>query len=201
MSYTVAGLPVRGYRCTVELAPHGVGTEIRWSGRFTAPRLLAPPLRALLRRTVTRFANAAAAAASPPLDLDVQEGAAQAVRPTRDLHRVLPGRAPLSTRTWASTPPPPAGKGCHAAAGAVETHTAIPGSESHEKLQLLSVIGPSRSSNPRSPDDAGRRAYQARGWASRKKPPVGPSAGSVAAQTTPAALSTTGRAPMASAPG
>lgn len=65
MSYTVAGLPVRGYRCTVELAPHDGGTEIRWSGRFTAPRLLARPLRALLRRTVREFATAAAAAATP----------------------------------------------------------------------------------------------------------------------------------------
>ena len=61
MSYTVAGLPVRDYRCTVELAPHGGGTEIRWSGRFTAPRLLARPLRALLLRTVGQFAAAAAA--------------------------------------------------------------------------------------------------------------------------------------------
>ena len=65
MSYTVAGLPVRDYRCTVELAPLGNGTEIRWSGRFTAPRLLARPLRALLRRTVSGFATAAAAAAIP----------------------------------------------------------------------------------------------------------------------------------------
>jgi len=65
MSYTVAGLPVRDYRCTVELTPLGNGTEIRWSGRFTAPRLLAHPLRALLQRTVSRFATAAAAAASP----------------------------------------------------------------------------------------------------------------------------------------
>jgi hypothetical protein len=36
-------------RCTVELAPHGGGTEIRWSGRFTAPRLLGRRC-ALLRR-------------------------------------------------------------------------------------------------------------------------------------------------------
>ena len=35
MSYTVTGLPVRDYRCTVELAPVRGGTEIRWSGRFT----------------------------------------------------------------------------------------------------------------------------------------------------------------------
>src|SRR6476659_9179460 len=65
MRYTVAGLPVRDYRCTVELAPVRCGTEIRWSGRFTAPRLLAGPLRAMLRRTVRRFAAAAAAAAAP----------------------------------------------------------------------------------------------------------------------------------------
>ena len=65
MSYTVAGLPVRDYRCTVELAPIRGGTEIRWSGRFTAPRLLAGPLRAMLRRTVRRFAAATAAAAAP----------------------------------------------------------------------------------------------------------------------------------------
>ena len=63
MSYTVAGLPVRDYRCTVELAPGGDGTEIRWSGRFTAPRLLAGPLRALLSHTVRQFATAAATAA------------------------------------------------------------------------------------------------------------------------------------------
>jgi hypothetical protein len=43
--------------------------------------------------------------------------------------------------------------------------------------------------------------YHGRGRVSRKNPPVGPSAGSVAAQTTPVALSSTGRAPMASAPG
>src|SRR4051794_33742565 len=66
MSYSVAGLPVRDYRCTVELTPLGNGTEIRWSGRFTAPRLLARPLRALLRRTVSGFATAAAAAATRP---------------------------------------------------------------------------------------------------------------------------------------
>ena len=63
MSYTVDGLPVRDYRCTVELAPGGDGTEIRWSGRFTAPRLLAGPLRALLSHTVRQFATAAATAA------------------------------------------------------------------------------------------------------------------------------------------
>ena len=57
MSYTVAGLPVRHYRCTVELAPVGDRTEIRWSGWFTAPRLLAGPLRALLSHTVRRFAT------------------------------------------------------------------------------------------------------------------------------------------------
>jgi hypothetical protein len=65
MSYSVAGLPVQDYRCIVELTPLGNGTEIRWSGRFTAPRLLAHPLRALLQRTVSRFATAAAAAATP----------------------------------------------------------------------------------------------------------------------------------------
>jgi hypothetical protein len=65
MSYTVAGLPVRDYRCTVELVAHGGGTEIRWSGRFTAPRPVARPLRALLRHTVNGFATAAAAAACP----------------------------------------------------------------------------------------------------------------------------------------
>ena len=64
MSYTVAGLPVRDYRCTVELTPVGDGTEIRWSGRFTAPRVVAGLLRALLSRTVRRFATAAAAAAT-----------------------------------------------------------------------------------------------------------------------------------------
>ena len=68
MSYAVAGLPVRDYRCTVELAPHDGGTEIRWSGRFSAPRLLARPLRALLRRTVGGFATAAATAALTPQD-------------------------------------------------------------------------------------------------------------------------------------
>jgi hypothetical protein len=65
MSYTVAGPPVRDYRCTVELALLRDGAEIRWSGRFTAPRLLAGPLRALLSHTVRRFATAAAAAAAP----------------------------------------------------------------------------------------------------------------------------------------
>lgn len=65
MSYTVSGLPVRGYRCTVELTPIGEGTEIRWSGRFAAPPFLSGPLRALLRRTVAGFAAAAAAAAVP----------------------------------------------------------------------------------------------------------------------------------------
>ena len=68
MSYTVAGLPARDYRCTVELAPHGGGTEIRWSGRFTAPRLLGRPLRALLRRTVGQFAAAAATSSLHPRD-------------------------------------------------------------------------------------------------------------------------------------
>ena len=65
MSYTVAGLPVRDYRCTVELTRVGNGTEIRWSGRFTAPRIVAGPLRALLSRTVRQFATAAAVAATP----------------------------------------------------------------------------------------------------------------------------------------
>jgi hypothetical protein len=46
-----------------------------------------------------------------------------------------------------------------------------------------------------------RRAYQAGDWVSRKNPPIGPSAGRVAAQTTLAALSSTGRAPLASDPG
>jgi hypothetical protein len=46
-----------------------------------------------------------------------------------------------------------------------------------------------------------RRVYQPKGSASRNRPPRGPSSGSVAAQTTPAALSVTGRAPIASAPG
>lgn len=63
MGYTVAGLPVRDYRCAVALSPVAGGTEIRWSGRFRAPRLVAGPLRALLRRTVRQFAVAAAAAA------------------------------------------------------------------------------------------------------------------------------------------
>ena len=40
-------------RCTVELAPVRGGTEIRWFGRFTAPRLLAGPLRAMLNRTLS----------------------------------------------------------------------------------------------------------------------------------------------------
>ena len=67
MSYTVAGLPVRDYHCTIELVPVGDGSEIRWSGRFAAPRLLARPLRALLLRTVRQFATAAAAAARSPV--------------------------------------------------------------------------------------------------------------------------------------
>jgi uncharacterized protein YndB with AHSA1/START domain len=64
MSYTVAGLPVRNYRCTVELTPIGDGTEIRWSGRFTAPPLVAGLLRALLAGTVGQLAAAAASAAA-----------------------------------------------------------------------------------------------------------------------------------------
>ncbi len=64
MSYTVAGLPVRAYRCSVELTPVGDGTEIRWSGRFAAPRVVAGLLRVLLRRTVRGFATATAAAAA-----------------------------------------------------------------------------------------------------------------------------------------
>jgi uncharacterized protein YndB with AHSA1/START domain len=67
MRYSVEGLPVRDYRCTVELTPVGGGTEIRWSGRFTAPRVVAGPLRALLVRTVRQFATAAAAAATSSL--------------------------------------------------------------------------------------------------------------------------------------
>ena len=43
--------------------------------------------------------------------------------------------------------------------------------------------------------------YQGSGFLSRKKPPVGPSAGNVATHTTPVALTSTGRAPMFSAPG
>ena len=43
--------------------------------------------------------------------------------------------------------------------------------------------------------------HQGRGCASRKNPPLGPPSGSVAAQTTPTALSAGGRAPICSAPG
>lgn len=65
MVWTVAGLPVRGYRCTVDLTPAtGGGTEIRWSGRFTAPGPLAAILRPALQHTVRGFAIAAAAAAT-----------------------------------------------------------------------------------------------------------------------------------------
>jgi uncharacterized protein YndB with AHSA1/START domain len=65
MGWTVAGLPVRAYRCTVELTPtDSGGTEIRWSGRFTAPGPFAALLRPALQRTVGGFAVAAAAAAA-----------------------------------------------------------------------------------------------------------------------------------------
>jgi uncharacterized protein YndB with AHSA1/START domain len=69
MSYDVRGLPVRDYSCTVELAPDGRGgTAIRWTGEFRAPRLLAAPLRAMLRGVVRGFADALAeVAASPPV--------------------------------------------------------------------------------------------------------------------------------------
>ena len=64
MAWTVAGVPVRDYRCVVDLVPtSGGGTEIHWSGRFTAPTLLAAVLRPALRRTVRGFALAAATAA------------------------------------------------------------------------------------------------------------------------------------------
>src|SRR5690242_19933952 len=42
---------------------------------------------------------------------------------------------------------------------------------------------------------AGLGGYHGRGWPSRKKPPVGPVSGRVAAQTMPAAPSATGRPP------
>jgi uncharacterized protein YndB with AHSA1/START domain len=65
MGWTVTGLPVRDYRCTVDLTPTSSGgTEIRWSGRFTAPRALAALLRPALRHTVRGFAEAAATAAA-----------------------------------------------------------------------------------------------------------------------------------------
>ena len=55
---------------------------------------------------------------------------------------------------------------------------------------------------PRRPaDGTGASAHQGCGRPSRKKPPRGPSSGRVAAQTTPATLAETGRAPMDSAPG
>ncbi len=69
MSYDVRGLPVRDYSCTVELAPDGRGgTAIRWTGEFSAPRLLAGAVRAMLGGVVRGFATAlAAAAATPPV--------------------------------------------------------------------------------------------------------------------------------------
>lgn len=57
MSWTVRGLPVRDYACTVELTPDGGGTLIRWSGRYRGSGLLRP----LLRRTVRGFAEGLAA--------------------------------------------------------------------------------------------------------------------------------------------
>ena len=67
MSYDVRGLPVRDYSCTVELAPDGRGgTAIRWTGEFSAPRLLAGPVRAMLSGVVRGLADALAEVAAAP---------------------------------------------------------------------------------------------------------------------------------------
>lgn len=70
---------------------------------------------------------------------------------------------------------------------------------------LILLAGPLKRARDLPTGPAGSRpagpGYQASGSASRKNPPDGPPAGSVAAQTTPTALCSTGRAPIDSAPG
>lgn len=65
LEYTIlSGLPVRGYRATVQLSRDGAGTRIDWSGRFEP---LLPGTGGLLQRflvgMIGRFARGLAAAA------------------------------------------------------------------------------------------------------------------------------------------
>jgi len=57
--YTMlSGLPVRGYRATVELHPDGGGTRIAWASTFdAAPRGTAWFWRGFLRTTIRSFAR------------------------------------------------------------------------------------------------------------------------------------------------
>lgn len=66
LGYTMlSGLPVRGYRATVELHPDDGGTRITWASTFDgAPRGTAWFWRWFLRRTIRNFALRLARAAS-----------------------------------------------------------------------------------------------------------------------------------------